>query len=69
MKKTLFTILLFMAINCFGQVKSEEVNGLKITNNEIRVEGDTIINVIYKNNIETNGTVSYTIECFARRLV
>jgi hypothetical protein len=43
-----------VAFNCFGQVKSDEVNGLKITNNEIRVEADTIINVIYKNNIETN---------------
>lgn len=61
MKKTLFTLLLFVAINCFGQVKSEEVNGLKITNNEIRVEGDTIINVIYKNNIETNNKPAYFI--------
>ena len=61
MKKTLFIILLFVAINCFGQVKSEEVNGLKIKNNEIRVEGDTIINVIYKNNIETNNKPAYFI--------
>ena len=61
MKKTLLIAILFIAINCFGQVKSEKVNGLKITNAEISVEKDTIIKVVYKNQIENNKKPAYFI--------
>ena len=61
MKKTLFTTTLFIAINCFGQVKSEKVNGLKIINTEISSENDTIINVVYKKKKENNKNPAYFI--------
>ena len=61
MKKTLFITTLFMAINCFGQVKSEKINGLKIINTEISAENDTIINVVYKNKKENIKKPAYFI--------
>lgn len=61
MKKILFMATLFMAINCFGQVRSEKVNGLKITNAGISTEKDTTIKVIYKNQIENNKKPAYFI--------
>ncbi len=61
MRKTIFITTLFIAVNCFGQVKSEKVNGLKITNTEITVENDTIIRVVYKNQIDNNKKPAYFI--------
>ena len=46
MIKTLFITLLLLAINCFGQV---------------RTENDTIIKVVYKNEIENNKKPAYFI--------
>ena len=61
MKKTFFISILFLSIYSFGQVKSEKVNGLKITENKIKVENDTIIKVIYKKEVENNRKPAYFI--------
>ena len=50
-----FLILtLLLSIYSFGQLKSEKLNGLKITETTINAENDTIIKVIYKNEVENN---------------
>ena len=61
MIKTLFITLLLLAINCFGQVRTEKVSGLKITTTETSTENDTIIKVVYKNEIENNKKPAYFI--------
>ena len=61
MKKTFFILTFLLSIYSFGQVKSEKVNGLKITETEINVEKDTIIKVTYKNGVENNKKPAYFI--------
>ena len=61
MKKTFFILTFLLSIYSFGQVKSEKVNGLKITKTEINVEKDTIIKVTYKNGVENNKKPAYFI--------
>lgn len=52
MKTTLYITLIFIGFNCFGQINSEKVSGLKTTNTNVSSENDTIIKVVYKNKIE-----------------
>jgi hypothetical protein len=59
MRKTFFISALLLSIYSFGQVKSEKVNGLKITQTEINVENDTIIKVVYKNENQNNKKPAY----------
>lgn len=54
MKKTFLILTLLLSIYSFGQLKSEKLNGLKITETTINAENDTIIKVIYKNEVENN---------------
>ena len=61
MKKTFFISTLLLSLYSFGQVKSEKINGLKITQTEINVEKDTIIKVVFKNNVENNKKPAYFI--------
>ena len=59
MKKISLTITLFIAINSFGQINTEKINGLKITNQVTVSENDTIIKVYYKNQLENNIKPAY----------
>ena len=59
MKKTFFISVLLLSIYSFGQVKTEKVNGLKITETEINVEKDSIIKVVYKSEVENNKNPAY----------
>ena len=59
MKKTFFISVLLLSIYSFGQVKTEKVNGLKITETEINVEKDSIIKVVYKSDVENNKNPAY----------
>jgi hypothetical protein len=61
MKKIFLISALLLVINCFGQKLTGRVPGLKITNQEIASENDTIINVVYKNEIENNKKSAYFI--------
>lgn len=59
MKKIVVIITLFIAINSFGQVNTEKINGIKITNQVTLSENDTIIKVHYKNQLESNNKPAY----------
>lgn len=59
MKKIVFIITLFIAINSFGQINTEKGNGLKITDQVTLSENDTIIKVYYKNQLENNKKPAY----------
>jgi hypothetical protein len=59
MKKIVVIITLFIAINSFGQINTEKINGLKITNQVTLSENDTIIKVHYKNQLENNIKPAY----------
>ncbi|MBP6128091.1 hypothetical protein [Flavobacterium sp.] len=59
MKKIVFIITLFIAINSFGQINAEKNNGLKITNQAAVSENDTIIKVYYENQLENNIKPAY----------
>ena len=59
MKKIILIITLFIAINSFGQINTEKINGLKITNQVDVSENDTIIKVYYKNQLENNIKPAY----------
>ena len=61
MKKILFISVILLTLNTFGQIKSEKVNGLKITKQETVSENDTIISVNYINKIESNRKPAYFI--------
>jgi len=52
MKKILFSTIILLSINSFGQKLIGKAQGLRITKQEIISENDTIINVVYKNVIE-----------------
>jgi hypothetical protein len=52
MKKILFSTIILLSINSFGQKLIGKAQGLRITKQEIISENDTIINVVYKNEIE-----------------
>ena len=54
MKKILFIATMLLSINSFGQKLTGKVPGLRITNQEIASENDTIINIVYKTAIENN---------------
>jgi len=54
MKNTFFISILLLSIYSFGQVKFEKVNELEITENKINIEKDTIIKIVYKNEVENN---------------
>lgn len=51
MKKILFIATILLSINSFGQKLTGKVPGLKMTNQEIVSENDTIIKVVYKTEI------------------
>lgn len=59
MKKTFIISALLLSIYSLGQVKSEKVNGVKITETEINVEKDSIIKVVYKSEVENNRKPAY----------
>jgi hypothetical protein len=59
MKKIVVIITLFIATNSFGQINTEKINGLKITNQVTLSENDTIIKVHYKNQLENNIKPAY----------
>ena len=59
MKKIVFIITLFIAINSFGQINAEKNNCLKITNQAAVSENDTIIKVYYENQLENNIKPAY----------
>ena len=61
MKKIFYISVLLLTLNTFGQIKSEKVNGLKITKQETVSENDTIISVNYINKIESNRKPAYFI--------
>ena len=61
MKKIFYISVLLLTLNTFGQIKSEKVNGLKITKQETVSENDTIITVNYLNKIESNRKPAYFI--------
>jgi hypothetical protein len=61
MKKTFFISTLLLSLYSFGQVKSEKINGLKIAQTEIKAENDTIIKVVFTNNVENNKKPAYFI--------
>jgi hypothetical protein len=61
MKKTLFISILLITINCFGQKLTGKILGLRITEKEIISENDTIIKVVYKNEVENNKKPAYFI--------
>lgn len=54
MKKTYLILTLLISIYSFGQLKSEKLNGLKIAENAINTENDTIIKIVYVNEIKSN---------------
>ena len=59
MKKLQYFALIFISINIFGQNQIEKLNGLKMSNKEIVDLNDTIINVFYKKNIESEKKPAY----------
>ena len=61
MKKIFFISVSLLTLNAFGQIKSENVKGLKITKQETVSENDTIITVNYLNKIESNRKSAYFI--------
>ena len=61
MKKILFIATMLLSINSFGQKLTGKVPGLRITNQEIASENDTIINIVYKTAIENNKKPAYFI--------
>ncbi|PRZ23940.1 hypothetical protein [Flavobacterium granuli] len=61
MKKLLFITILLLTINSFGQKQKELITGLTITNHEIVSENDTIIKVIYENEIINKKKPAYFI--------
>lgn len=61
MKKIFFISVSLLTLNAFGQIKSENVKGLKITKQETVSENDTIITVNYLNKIESNRKPAYFI--------
>jgi hypothetical protein len=61
MKKILFIVTILLSINSFGQKPTGKVQGLRITNQEIASKNDTIINVLYKNEIENKKKPAYFI--------
>ena len=61
MRKAFFIASILLSINSFGQIKTEKVNGLKITNQDTVSENDTIIKVVYKNEIKNNKKPAYFI--------
>lgn len=54
MKKSYLILTLLVSIYSFGQLKSEKLIGMKITENAINTENDTIIKTVYVNEIENN---------------
>ena len=61
MRKAFFIASILLSINSFGQIKTEKVNGLKITNQVTVFDNDTIIKVIYKNEIKNDKKPAYFI--------
>ena len=61
MKKIFFISVSLLTLNAFGQIKSENAKGLKITKQETVSENDTIITVNYLNKIESNRKPAYFI--------
>jgi hypothetical protein len=61
MRKAFFIVSILLSINSFGQIKTEKVNGLKITNQLTVFDNDTIIKVIYKNEIKNDKKPAYFI--------
>ncbi|TRX29602.1 hypothetical protein FNW52_20555 [Flavobacterium sp. ZT3R18] len=61
MKKILFIATILLSINSFGQKLTGKVPGLKMTNQEIVSENDTIIKVVYKKEIEDKKKPAYFI--------
>ena len=61
MRKAFFIASILLSINSFGQIKTEKVNGLKITNQITVSENDTIIKVVYKNEIKNDKKPAYFI--------
>lgn len=61
MKKILFIATILFSINSFGQKLTGKVPGLRITKQEIASENDTIIKVVYKNEVENNKKPAYFI--------
>jgi hypothetical protein len=61
MRKAFFIVSILLSINSFGQIKTEKVNGLKITNQVTVFDNDTIIKVIYKNEIKNDKKPAYFI--------
>ena len=61
MKKAFFIASILLSINSFGQIKAEKVNGLKMTNQVTVSENDTIIKVVYKNEIKNDKKPAYFI--------
>lgn len=54
MKKTFLILTLLLSVYSFGQLKSEKLNELKITQTAIHAENDTILKTIYKKEVENN---------------
>jgi hypothetical protein len=61
MKKAFFMAIILFSINSFGQINTEKVNGLKITNQDTVSENNTIIEVVYKSKIEGKKKPAYFI--------
>jgi len=61
MRKAFFIVSILLSINSFGQIKTEKVNGLKITNQVTVSHNDTIIKVVYKNEIKNDKKPAYFI--------
>lgn len=61
MRKAFFIVSILLSINSFGQIKTEKVNGLKITNQVTVFDNDIIIKVIYKNEIKNDKKPAYFI--------
>jgi hypothetical protein len=61
MKKILFIATILLSINSFGQKLTGKVQGLRITDQEFVSANDTIIKVVYKNEIEDKKKPAYFI--------
>jgi hypothetical protein len=61
MKKVFFIASILLSINSFGQIKVEKVNGLKMTNQDTVSQNDTIIKIVYKNEIKNEKKPAYFI--------
>jgi hypothetical protein len=61
MKKIIFIYSLLLTFNSFGQNLSGKVTGVRMTNQENVTKNDTIIKVVYKNEIKSDKKPAYFI--------